>query len=59
MAPAAKRVPGIHVAAAYDYDDYGVYVPAPTSGTSGFYGWGTVMWMWNAVDGMGLAVGPY
>ena len=54
-----KRVPGIHVVVACDYDDSGVYVPGPPSGTSRLYDRGTFMWMWSAVDGMGPAVGPY
>jgi uncharacterized protein YvpB len=52
-------VPGLHVVVAYDYDDWGVWVSDPATGTNIFYDWGTFMWMWNAVDGMGLAVGPY
>ncbi len=53
-----KLVPGLHVVVAYDYDDSGVYVSDPATGGTRFYDWGTFMWMWNAVDGMGLAVGP-
>jgi uncharacterized protein YvpB len=53
-----KLVPGLHVVVAYDYDDSGVYVSDPATGSSRFFDWGTFMWMWNAVDGMGLAVGP-
>lgn len=51
-------VPGLHVVVAYDYDDGGVYVSDPATGGTRYYDWGTFMWMWNAVDGMGLAVGP-
>lgn len=54
-----KLVPGLHVVVAYDYDDYGVYVSDPATGSTRYFDWGTFMWMWNAVDGMGLAVGPY
>jgi uncharacterized protein YvpB len=54
-----KLVPGLHVVVAYDYDEWGVWVSDPATGTSRFYDWGSFMWMWNAVDGMGLAVGPY
>lgn len=53
-----KLVPGMHVVVAYDYDESGVYVSDPATGSDRFYDWGTFMWMWNALDGMGLAVGP-
>ena len=53
-----KLLPGLHVVVAYGYDDAGVYVSDPATGGSRFFDWGTFMWMWNAMDGMGLAVGP-
>jgi len=51
--------PGQHVVVAYDYDENGVYVADPGSGTHRFYDWGWFMNMWNVFDGMSLAVGPY
>ena len=49
---------GQHVVVAYDYDENGVYVADPGSGTHRFYEWGWFMNMWNVFDGMSLAVGP-
>ena len=54
-----KLAAGQHVVVAYDYDDGGVYVSDPALGATRYYDWGTFMWMWNALDGMALAVGPY
>ncbi len=54
-----KLVPGLHVVVAYDYDDGGVWVSDPATGGPRYFDWGTFMWMWNVMDGMGLAVGPY
>ena len=51
-------VRGAHVVVAYAYDDSGVYVSDPASGTDKYYDWGFFMAMWNVFDGMGLAVGP-
>ena len=50
---------GQHVVVAYDYDESGVYVADPASGTHRFYDWGWFMNMWDVFDGMALAVGPY
>jgi uncharacterized protein YvpB len=50
---------GMHVMVAYGYDSSGVYLSDPGSGTYRFYSWGDFMWMWNVLDGMGLAVSPY
>jgi uncharacterized protein YvpB len=52
-------VPGLHVVVAYGYDSGGVYFSDPATGGKSFYDWSTFMTFWNAVDGMGLAVGPY
>ena len=54
-----KLASGQHVVVAYDYDDGGVYVSDPALGALRYYDWGTFMWMWNVLDGMSLAVGPY
>ena len=53
-----KLVSGLHVVVAYGYDDGGVYVSDPASGSKRFYDWGTFMTFWNVMDGMGLAVAP-
>jgi uncharacterized protein YvpB len=53
-----KLVPGLHVVVAYGYGSSGVYVSDPATGGTRFYDWGTFMYYWNAVDGMGLAVSP-
>jgi uncharacterized protein YvpB len=50
---------GMHVMVAFGYDSSGVYLSDPGSGTYRFYSWGDFMWMWNVLDGMGLAVSPY
>jgi len=50
---------GMHVMVAYGYDASGVYLSDPGSGTYRFYAWSDFMWMWNVMDGMGLAVSPY
>lgn len=50
---------GQHVVVAYDYDENGVYVADPGSGSHRFYDWGWFMNMWGVFDGMSLAVGPY
>jgi uncharacterized protein YvpB len=51
-------VHGEHVMVAYGYDDDGVYLSDPATGTYRFYSWGDFMWMWNVLDGMGLGVSP-
>lgn len=50
---------GMHVMVAYGYDSSGVYLSDPGVGTYRYYSWGDFMWMWNVLDGMGLAVSPY
>lgn len=53
-----KLASGMHVVVAYGYDDYGVWVSDPATGSKYQYDWGTFMSYWNVMDGMGLAVGP-
>ena len=57
--PAPEVTGTLHVFVAFDYEVWGVWVSDTESGTSRYYDWGPFMWMWNAMDGMGLAVGPY
>jgi uncharacterized protein YvpB len=54
-----KLAAGMHVVVAYGYDEGGIYVSDPALGTTRYYDWGTFLWMWNVLDGMSLAVGPY
>ena len=54
-----KLVPGQHVVVAYGYDAGGVYVADPAAADYTFYAWGDFLWLWDALDGMALAVGPY
>ena len=49
---------GMHVVTAIGYDELGVYVMDPASGTVDHYDWATFSAMWSIVDGMGLAVYP-
>jgi uncharacterized protein YvpB len=53
-----KLVPGYHVMVAYAYDDWGVYLSDPGTGTYRSYAWGDFIWMWNVLDGMALSVSP-
>jgi uncharacterized protein YvpB len=53
-----KLAAGQHVVVAYGYDDGGVYVSDPATGSKTFYDWSTFMSYWNVLDGMSLAVGP-
>jgi hypothetical protein len=46
----------MHVMVAYGYDDDGVYLSDPGSGTYVYYGWDTFMGLWNVLDGMALGV---
>lgn len=50
--------PGYHVVVAYGYDESGVYAADPATGSSISWSWGDFMWMWDALDGMSLAVWP-
>ncbi len=47
---------GMHVMVAYGYDDGGVYLSDPGSGSLVYYDWGTLEWMWGVMDGMALSV---
>jgi uncharacterized protein YvpB len=49
---------GEHVMTAYGYDETGVYLSDPASGSTRFYDWATFLWMWGTSDGMSLAVYP-
>lgn len=51
-------VPGMHVMVAYGYDNDGIYLSDPGSGTYRFYDWATFNSMWNVLDGMSMAVYP-
>ena len=53
-----KLTPGYHVVVANGYDDYGVTVSDPATGSYRTYSWGDFMWMWNVLDGMAMAVWP-
>lgn len=55
---AYKLTPGYHVVVVYDYDETGVYVSDPALGAYSSWGWGDFVWMWNALEGMALAVFP-
>ena len=55
---AYKINPGYHVVVAYGYDESGVYAADPATGSTVSWSWGDFMWMWNAMDGMSLAVWP-
>jgi LysM repeat protein len=49
---------GEHVMTAYGYDQGGVSLSDPATGTMRYLDWGTFLWMWGASDGMSLAVYP-
>lgn len=53
-----KLTPGYHVVVAHGFDDWGVSVSDPATGTYNSYAWGDFLWMWNVLDGMSLAVAP-
>jgi uncharacterized protein YvpB len=53
-----KLTAGMHVVVAYAYDDSGIYVSDPASGTLKHFSWDDFMYMWNVLDGMSLAVTP-
>jgi uncharacterized protein YvpB len=46
----------MHVMVAYGYDDGGVYLSDPGTGTYKYYSWSDFNWMWNVMDGMALSV---
>lgn len=47
----------MHVMVVYGYDDSGVYLSDPGTGSTRFYDWDTFMYMWGIIDGMGLVIG--
>jgi len=47
---------GDHVVVVYGYDDGGVYVSDPGTGTLHYYDWGTFDSIWSVMDQMALAV---
>ncbi len=47
---------GMHVMVAYGYDNDGVYLSDPGTGSYRYYDWGTFEWMWNVMDGMALGI---
>jgi uncharacterized protein YvpB len=51
-----QLTPYMHVMVAYGYDDGGVYLSDPGTGTFKYYDWGTFNWLWNVMDGMALSV---
>ncbi len=51
-----QLTPYMHVMVAYGYDDGGVYLSDPGTGTYKYYDWGTFMSMWNIMDSMALGV---
>jgi uncharacterized protein YvpB len=53
-----KINPGYHVVVAYGYDETGVYAADPATGDDVSWTWSDFLWMWDAMDGMALAVWP-
>jgi uncharacterized protein YvpB len=53
-----KINPGYHVVVGYGYDETGVYAVDPATGSTVSWSWGDFMWMWDAMDGMSMAVWP-
>lgn len=51
-----KLAAGMHVMVAYGYDDGGVYLSDPGTGSLRYYDWGTFEWMWSVMDTMALSV---
>jgi uncharacterized protein YvpB/LysM repeat protein len=49
---------GEHVMTAYGYDQGGVSLSDPATGTLRYIDWGTFLWMWGTSDGMSLAIYP-
>ncbi len=47
---------GMHVVVVYGYDNGGVYVSDPGTGTLHYYDWGTFDGIWGVMDNMALAV---
>ena len=53
-----KLASGYHVAVAYAYDDWGIYLSDPGTGGYRSFSWGEFIPMWNVLDGMALSVSP-
>ncbi len=51
-----KLASGYHVAVAYAYDDWGVYLSDPGTGGYRSFSWDEFIPMWNVMDGMALSV---
>ncbi len=51
--------PGMQTVVVYGYDDAGVHVADPASGSYDYYLWDDFLAMWSILDGMGLAVSPW
>lgn len=49
---------GAHVVTAYAYDEWGVYIVDPATGSYKHIDWGTFRWAWGTIDGMSLAIYP-
>jgi uncharacterized protein YvpB len=49
---------GMHVVTVYGYDDGGVQVSDPATGSLDYYSWEEFVTMWKVLDGMSLAVYP-
>lgn len=49
---------GVHVVVAFGYDDGGVHLSNPASGTYEYAAWSEFEAMWSVLDGMGLAISP-
>jgi uncharacterized protein YvpB len=46
----------MHVMVAYGYDNSGVYLSDPGTGSLRYYDWGTFEYMWGVMDGMALGI---
>jgi uncharacterized protein YvpB len=55
---AFKLNQGNHVVVAYGYDDSGVLISDPATGSVSSVAWDDFMAMWNVLNGMGLATWP-
>lgn len=50
---------GAHVVTAYGYDNWGIYVSDPATGSYRAWSWSDFVPMWSVLDGMSMAVYPY
>ena len=51
-----QLTPGMHVMTVYGYDEWGVYLSDPATGSLVSYDWATFNGMWQVMDGMALGV---